>query len=278
MEKAKCILMFFLPLNPKSRRSILSVFQMRSIAKLSSLFFVFCAVSTFLLGGCSTVEAPPPSPPGYPKPYRIGRIWYQPLPHAKQFVQWGKASWYGTQFHGKKTANGEVYNMYAMTAAHKTLPFDTYVTVRNVENNKVVKVRINDRGPFARSRIIDLSYAAAKKLGVVGPGTAYVKIVALGRTIRSDTPKNSAGSYPATDLYEGNFTVQIGAFSKMENAERLKKELARTYQHVYITSYLKGKDTFYRVKVGKYTNLAQANRAERLMIQKGYKDAFAIAE
>jgi rare lipoprotein A len=240
--------------------------------------FVFCGISTLLLYGCSTVEAPPPTPPGHPKPYKVGRIWYQPLPHAEQFVQWGKASWYGTQFHGKKTANGEVYNMYAMTAAHKTLPFDTVVSVRNVENNREIEVRINDRGPFARSRIIDLSYEAAKKLGIVGPGTAYVKIVALARSVQSDMSKNNTEPYPAKDLYEGNFTVQIGAFGEIKNAERLRKELARTYEHVYITSYLKGKDTFYRVKVGKYTNLAQANKAERLMIQNGYKDAFAIAE
>ena len=240
--------------------------------------FVFYGISALLLCGCSTVEAPPPTPPGHPKPYKVGKIWYQPLPHAERFVQWGKASWYGTQFHGKKTANGEVYNMYAMTAAHKTLPFDTYVSVRNVENNKVVQVRVNDRGPFARSRIIDLSYEAAKKLGIVGPGTAYVKIVALGRTVQTDMSKNSTESYSTTDLYEGNFTVQIGAFGERVNAERLRKELARTYKDVYITSYLKGKDTYYRVKVGKYTNLAEANKAERIMIQKGYKDAFAIAE
>jgi rare lipoprotein A len=240
--------------------------------------FVFCCISALLLCGCSTVETPPPTPPGHPKPYKVGRIWYQPLPHADRFVQWGKASWYGTQFHGKKTANGEVYNMYAMTAAHKTLPFETYVIVRNVENNREVEVRINDRGPFARSRIIDLSYAAAKKLGIVGPGTAYVKIVAIARSIPSNMSKNNKGSYPATDLYEGNFTVQIGSFGEMKNAERLRKELARTYKDVYITSYLKGKDTFYRVKVGKYTNLAQANKAERIMIQNGYKDAFAVAE
>ena len=239
--------------------------------------FVFCSISAFFLCGCSTVEAPP-TLPGHPKPYKVGRIWYQPLPHAERFVQWGKASWYGTQFHGKKTANGEVYNMYAMTAAHKTLPFDTYVSVRNVENNRVVEVRVSDRGPFARSRIIDLSYAAAKKLGIVGPGTAYVKIVALARSIQSDVSKNNTEPYPATDLYEGNFTVQIGAFSEIKNAEKLRKELARTYKNVYITSYLKGKDTFYRVKVGKYSNLAQANKAERIMIQKGYKDAFAVAE
>jgi rare lipoprotein A len=168
--------------------------------------------------------------------------------------------------------------MNAMTAAHKTLPFDTVVSVKNVENNKAIRVRINDRGPFARGRIIDLSYAAAKKLGMVGPGTAYVKIDALARPIQSDTPKSNTGSYPATDLYEGNFTVQIGAFGELENAERLRRELARTYENVYITSYFNGKNTFYRVKVGKYTNLAQANRIERIMVQKGYKGAFAIAE
>ena len=165
--------------------------------------FVFCSISAFFLCGCSTVE-PPPTPPGHPKPYKIGRIWYQPLPHAERFSQWGKASWYGTKFHGKKTANGEIYNMYAMTAAHKTLPFDTYVSVKNVENIRTVEVRINDRGPFARARIIDLSYAAAKKLDMVGPGTAYVKIVALARSVQSDMPKSNTGSYPAIDFDSRN--------------------------------------------------------------------------
>ena len=240
--------------------------------------FVFCSILAFLLCGCSSTEPPPPTPPGHPKPYKVGRTWYKPLPHANSFRQYGRASWYGTEFHGKKTANGEIYNMYAMTAAHKTLPFDTYVSVKNVENDKKVNVRINDRGPFARGRIIDLSYAAAKKLGIVGPGTAYVKIVALSRSIRSDMSSSNTESYPTTNLYEGNFTVQIGAFGEKKNAERLRKELARTYENVYITSYFNGKDTVYRVKVGKYTNLAQANRFERIMIQNGYKGAFAIAE
>jgi rare lipoprotein A len=240
--------------------------------------FVFCSISAFFLCGCSTVEPPPPTPPGYPKPYKVGSTWYQPLPHAQSFSQRGKASWYGEEFHGKKTSNGEVYNMYAMTAAHKILPFDTYVGVKNLENNREIQVRINDRGPFARGRIIDLSYTAAKKLGIVGPGTADVEIVALARSIQPDMSNSNTKSYPAADLYEGNFTVQIGAFGEMKNAERLRKELARTYENVYITSYFNGRDTFYRVKVGKYTNLAQANRFERIMIQNGYKNAFAIAE
>ena len=141
--------------------------------------FVILGLWIFLCYGCTTVE-PPPTTPGKPKPYKVGSNWYQPLAHAQGFKQRGQASWYGRDFHGKKTSNGEIYNMHAMTAAHKTLPFGTYVTVSNLDNNRNLDVRINDRGPFVRGRIIDLSYAAAKKLGLVGPGTAYVEIVALG--------------------------------------------------------------------------------------------------
>ncbi|MEJ2657588.1 MAG: septal ring lytic transglycosylase RlpA family protein, partial [Desulfobacterales bacterium] len=213
-----------------------------------------------------------------PKPYRVGRTWYKPLPHARSFSQFGRASWYGREFHGKKTANGEIYNMYDMTAAHKTLPFDTYVSVRNLKNNRTAVVRINDRGPFARGRIIDLSYSAAKKIGIVGPGTTDVEIVALAGPDAPDLADGETATYPVTDLYQGNFTVQIGAFGEWKNAEKLRKQLARTYQNVYITSYSNGSDTFYRVKVGRYSNLAQANRFESIMIQRGYKDAFAVAE
>jgi rare lipoprotein A len=239
--------------------------------------FVFCSITGFFFYGCSTVE-PPVVPPGYPKPYKMGRNWYTPLPHARSFSQHGTASWYGMEFHGKKTANGEIYNMYDMTAAHKTLPFDTYVSVRNLRNNKTAIVRINDRGPFARGRIIDLSYSAAKKLGIVGPGTTDVEIVALAGSGETYMTGGKTTSYPVTDLYQGHFTVQIGAFGERKNAEKFRDQLARTYQNVYITAYSNGSDTFYRVKVGRYSNLAQANRFESMMIQKGYKDAFAVAE
>lgn len=240
-------------------------------------FIVFCSITGFFLYGCSTA-APPAVPPGHPKPYQMGGNWYTPLPHAGDFTQYGRASWYGTEFHGKRTANGEIYNMYDMTAAHKTLPFDTYVSVRNLENNRTAVVRINDRGPFARGRIIDLSYSAAKKLGIVGPGTANVEIVAMAGPSETTASAEKPTPYPVTDLYQGNFTVQIGAFGDRENAEKLRAQLARTYQHVYITSYYNGRDTFYRVKVGRYSNLAQANRFESMMIREGYKDAFAVAE
>ena len=236
-----------------------------------------CGSVLLLFYGCSTV-APPPTTPKHPKPYKIGKNWYQPLPHARDFRQRGKASWYGRKFHGRKTSNGETYNMYAMTAAHKTLPFNTYVRVRNLKNSRKIEVRINDRGPFARGRIIDLSYAAAKKLGIVGPGTATVEIVALGAVTQPKMPGDSGRTYIAANYYQGNFTIQIGAFGEWKNAERLKQKLVRSYKNAHITTYNDGYDTFYRVRVGRYSTLEQAEKYEKFMIQNGFKDAFAIAE
>ena len=238
---------------------------------------VFCCLPLFLFYGCTTVT-PPPTPPGHPKAYKIGKNWYKPLPHARGFSQRGIASWYGKQFHGKKTANGEIYNMYAMTAAHKTLPFETYITVRNLKNNRKVDVRINDRGPFVRSRILDLSYTAAKKLGIVGPGTAKVEIVALGSIAQVKLPGSTGQSYIPGNYYQGKFAVQIGAFSELKNAQRLKQKLAQLYKNIHITTYYDGYDTFYRVRVGKCSTLEEANRYEEFMIQNGFKDAYAIAE
>lgn len=237
----------------------------------------FCGLLLFLNSGCSRVE-PPPTPQGHPKPYKIGRNWYQPLPHAQGFSQNGKASWYGRKFHGRKTASGEIYNMYAMTAAHKTLPLGTYVRVHNLDNDRKVEVRINDRGPFVRGRIIDLSYSAAKKLGVVGPGTAPVEIVALGAVAQPEVPGSTRRSYTPTDYYRGNFTVQVGAFSDRSNAERLKRKLDRLYKNAHITTYNDGIETFFRVRVGKCSTLEQAEKYEATMIQNGFKDAFAVAE
>lgn len=230
-----------------------------------------------LIGGCGT-SSPPPTAPGHPKPYRIGRNWYRPLPHARDFRQRGKASWYGKKFHGRKTANGEIYNMYAMTAAHKTLPLGTYVSVHNLDNGRKIEVRVNDRGPFVRGRIIDLSYTAARKLGVVGPGTAPVEIVALGKAATTKTTGGSGRSYVPVDYYKGNFTVQVGAFSDRNNAERLQRKLDQEYKNAHITTYYDGYETFYRVRVGKCATLEQAEKYEEIMIQRGFKGAFAIAE
>lgn len=121
----------------------------------------------------------PLSPYGNPPEYEVGGVTYHVLESAKGYDKKGIASWYGPDFQGKRTSSGETYDMYAMTAAHKTLPIPTYVEVTNLANGKKVVVRVNDRGPFAKDRIIDLSYIAALKLGIVGHGTARVRVRAL---------------------------------------------------------------------------------------------------
>ena len=235
-----------------------------------ALLIYACASDTY------TYSPPPPSKPGHPKPYKVLGKWYQPLPHSEGFRQRGRASWYGRDFHGKKTSNGEPYNMYAMTAAHKTLPLGTYVKVHNLENNRSVVVRINDRGPFVRGRVIDLSYTAAKDIGIVGPGTARVEVVALGR--RASTSGGTASTYAAEDYTHGNFTFQVGAFLDRGNAERQKRELAQRYKNAHIVVYDRGDKIFYRVRVGRFTSLKEAMQQEEILIQDGFPDAILVAE
>lgn len=238
---------------------------------------VGCVGIVCLFYGCERA-APPKKPPGYPKPYKVLGKWYQPIPHAKDFRQRGKASWYGKKFHGRKTASGEIYDMYAVTGAHKTLPLQTYVRVRNLNNNKEIDVRINDRGPFVRGRIIDLSYTAAKRIGIVGPGTAPVEIVALGTVETSKGGKDGVRSYRPADYFKGNFTIQVGAFKIRRNAERIKKKLDEAYKSAHISVYQSGDETFYRVRVGRSSTLEKAMEYEAYLIKNGYPEAIVIAE
>ena len=240
-------------------------------------FCLGCLVFLFMTG-CTTTPKPPIQPPGKPKPYRVGSTWYQPVSHAKGFQQHGIASWYGKQFHGKKTSNGETYDMYAMTAAHKTLPMGTHVHVRNLDNDKEVMVRINDRGPFVQGRIIDLSYTAAKKIDIATLGTAPVIIVALEPDNRQQPDATENSEREPVDYYKGNFTFQIGAFSDKQNALRLKETLDRTYKNAHVAEYDNGQEIFYRVRVGRASSLEQAVEYEKTLIQHGFKDVFIVAE
>jgi rare lipoprotein A len=154
---------------------------------------------------------------------------YTVLPSSNGYHERGVASWYGQKFHGRLTSNRETYDMYAMTAAHKTLPLPTYARVRNLRNNKSVIVRVNDRGPFVHNRIIDLSYGAALKLDMIGDGTSLVEVTALTAAepagdvatrqmmAASDRPDSVAVSSPARSF------VQVGAFGNRENADRVPK-------------------------------------------------------
>lgn len=234
-----------------------------------------CLLGLLFLFSCARVTPPPPAPPKYPKPYRVFGKWYQPLPDAKGYSEQGIASWYGKKFHGRKTSSGEIYDMYAMTAAHKTLPLGTYVRVRHLTNNRVVEVQINDRGPFVRGRIIDLSYTAAQKMGIVDAGTAPVEVVALGAPAGETA---SGRIYVPVDYYSGKFSIQVGAFAIQENAERVKTALTLKYEHVRIMPYDSVSGVFYRVRVGQYTNLVTATENETILVKSGFPDAFTIAE
>ncbi len=157
---------------------------------------------------------------------------YRVMDSSRGYREQGVASWYGTKFHGRLTSNRETYDMFAMTAAHKTLPLPTYVEVRNLRNNKTIIVRVNDRGPFAHNRIIDLSYAAAMKLDMVDTGTALVEVRAIdfGAPSSGDRPTR-ASSEPPRDFSvpdnPGPVYVQVGAFGSRDNAERLYRRLQR---------------------------------------------------
>jgi rare lipoprotein A len=235
-----------------------------------------CLFLLCLAGGCATSREAPSQPhqPGYPKPYKVWGKWYQPLPDADGFVQRGKASWYGKKFHGRKTANGEIYDMYAMTAAHKTLPFNTPVKVKNLSNGKSVVLRVNDRGPFVRGRIIDLSYAGAKEIGLVGPGVATVDVIAL-----EATGERRGGMPPKSMDYDtGKFTFQVGAFRDFRNADNLKQQLAHRYKNAHIVPHEDALDTIYRVRVGKCDSLKEAMAFEKHLLQNGYPEVFLVAE
>lgn len=211
------------------------------------------------------------------RPYEVNGTRYQPIPSAEGFVEQGVASWYGKDFHGRKTSNGEVYDMHAMTAAHKTLPMNVYLKVTNLDSGRSAVVRINDRGPFVKSRIIDLSYAAANELGVVGPGTAPVRIEALG--YREDTRGDAEPHYRQPVSYDtGAFMVQVGAFTVRENAYRLAEKLKGQFGGSAVAEGWVNGQKFYRVRVGVYPSMALAADALQQIEGVGYSSSFIVAQ
>ena len=237
------------------------------------LFLIFLAAIIGCAADGPTRTTREPSP----RPYKVDGKWYQPRSHAHGFRQKGIASWYGKKFHGRKTSNGEIYDMYGISAAHKTLPFNTVVRVHNLNNGRKIDVRINDRGPFIRGRIIDLSYGAAKKLGLVGPGTARVEIVALGMVQGPRELEKEMRAYTPVEYERGVFTFQVGAFRDKRNAEKLRARLDANYKNAHITAYESPDGLFYRVRVGRFTSLEDARRGEEVLIREGF-EPFIVAE
>jgi rare lipoprotein A len=211
------------------------------------------------------------------RPYVVNGERYYPLPDSHGFVQSGKASWYGRDFHGKTTANGETYNMYKYTAAHKILPLGTYVKVVNLSNQKHAIVRINDRGPFVKGRIIDLSYSAARDLQMIGPGVADVKIMALGKEVAGNR-SNETGRpiVEIEDVENGEFTIQIGAFENRDNANKLADRLKVIFEYVNVTEHKDAQKTLYKVHVSKSQTLSQADEIEKKLEDMGFAEAFIV--
>ncbi len=203
---------------------------------------------------------------GNPKSYDVFGKRYYVMNSAHGYVERGLASWYGTKFHGRRTSSGETYNMYAMTAAHKSLPLPAYVKVTNLENNRSIIVRVNDRGPFHEGRIIDLSYVAALKLDVVRTGTARVEVEAINpgssRPIQEiaavDKPKRP-GPVKVKSRSTG-FYIQASSFSVLSNAKRMQAQLSSISAHlVSVRQTIVNNKKWYRVLIGPISNAKIAN-------------------
>lgn len=229
--------------------------RMDTTNQLHSRRAIFAGAGLALLQACGSkkpVVARPQAPAGRTPP---------PPPVATGSTERGVASWYGIPYNGRHAADGEIYDMETLVAAHRTLPFHTRVSVRNLTNGKTVEVRIIDRGPFVNNRIIDLSHAAAKAIDMLGPGTAQVELTVLGAP---------AGAGPAA------FGVQVGAFRDKANADRLQKTMVETYGAAKLV-LRDGDPPLWRVLVGHASTTDEAERlAARLRAEQKFNGAFVI--
>ena len=204
---------------------------------------------------------------GNPPFYYVAGHRYVVLPSSSGYTERGVASWYGTEFHGLRTSTGEPYDMFAMTAAHKTLPLPTYARVTNLKNGRSVVVRINDRGPFVANRLIDLSYTAAARLDMLREGTTLVEVRALTPGVPDELTRSAALPPPA--LY-----VQAGAFADAQNAQHLLARLqAAGLASAFVASPLEGKTHLYRVRLGPVASVADFDAIAAHLSALGIADA-----
>ncbi|MDO8705158.1 MAG: septal ring lytic transglycosylase RlpA family protein, partial [Sulfuricaulis sp.] len=245
------------------------------------------------------VPKPEPRAASGNNPYAVYGVTYTPLADTSGYRERGVASWYGKKFHGRRTSSGEPYDMYAMTAAHKTLPLPSYVRVRNLENGRSVMVRVNDRGPFLHNRLIDLSYAGAAKLGILGTGTGLVEVEAVSPE-EPDTQVAKVETYglqvispaAAEELPESQATatapklyLQVGAFSQRDNATSLRDRLEReALRPIFIQPALNadggepGAAPIYRVRIGPLANVEEGDRLMERATQLGVSGARIVVE
>lgn len=264
---------------------------------------VAIAAMTALLHGCGSAPSSPggdgppvtadrtrPIPPdavpraeprsryGNPSSYVVFGRRYHVLGSAAGYVERGVASWYGRKFHGRRTSSGETYDMHAMTAAHKSLPLPTYVRVTNLRNSRSAVLRVNDRGPFHANRIIDLSHAAARKLGIIGRGTGLVEVRALVPGQPSPSPASTVRAPPVAPPVapavappvKPRLFLQAGAFAEDANAERLRARLASlSGAQVGIHEAMVQGQRLFRVRIGPLASVTEANRLSARIVDAG---------
>lgn len=209
-------------------------------------------------------------------PYKaLGRK-YHPIKEANGYRERGIASWYGKKFHGQRTSSGETYDMFAMTAAHKVLPLPSYVKVRNLKNGKAVTVKVNDRGPFLHNRVIDLSYAAAYKLGIVATGTGLVEVTAIDPAAVAKASIAHKVPVSSRTVSGVKLFVQFGAFAVKSNAEVLQHRL---YSHGFDPTMEQGLHNgrdIYRVRIGPYRLVSEVDQVSASARKYGYETKLII--
>lgn len=213
-------------------------------------------------------------------PYKVAGVWYHPK-EDPYYDETGYASWYGPDFHGKRTANGEQYNMNAMTAAHKTLPLPTFVKVTNLENGRSIVLRVNDRGPFVKSRIIDVSRRAAQLLGFDQQGVTKVRVQALDENgkiaKRKEGGEPTYADTPSSTTNGGHF-VQVGAYSQRENAEVQIKRLEARGHEAKLDRAVTNGQSLWRVRIGPFAEkLLAQEKLDRVMAD-GFYEARIFTE
>ena len=219
----------------------------------------------------ATPRVEPRTRAGNPPSYTVNGRTYRVSAESTGYAERGVASWYGSKFHGRSTSNGERYDMYAMTAAHKTLPIPSYVEVTNLLNGRRIVVRVNDRGPFVDDRVIDLSYVAAAKLDMLKMGTAPVEVRAVGP---GDTLPGPSFAKPASTIW-----IQAGAFTEAGNAERLRLRLAQAaVADVRVENSEVDGRRFYKVRLGPVANSAEAERVARVLADFGIPEPLFVID
>jgi rare lipoprotein A len=238
-------------------------------------------------------RAEPFSRYGNPSSYVVQGRRYHTLKRNSGYTERGIASWYGTKFHGHRTSSGETYDMYQMSAAHKTLPLPTYARVTNLQNGKSVIVKINDRGPFHENRLIDLSYAAAARLEILGKGTGLVEVTAIDPARDRQTPArphiapsrpklaNATAAAPATPpLQEPLLYLQLGAFQSRDNAERLQSRLRHVElpAELQISESTSNNQRVYRVRIGPLASAETADALTHLLADHGIHSPHVVID